>query len=515
MKSLHTVITGVCATAIMACVIWLVWLSLDNPIRADLSMLHYSGWLMAEKHALLYRDILEINFPAPYLLHQGLNGLLGHSAGALHWVDIATMATLFAISARILYPLSRPAAFAAPALFLLYYLLRGAEFTLERDYLLLLPVSAAFLLALQERWHVGVRAVGIGCLCGVACGLKPNAIVAAPALYAVLWLHAPALRATPVCLRHALLASGAFLLSFLPPFLLLWQQGVMDDFLAIYRGFLPIYTSARSDLYHYNNTHEYGYTLLKNYLIYGGLAAVLSALGLSWARWQGSDQRRLLSLAIMAFAFTWYEVIAGKFWVSHMIPSVYWTSLCFALLLTSPCTPSPSRHAIALVCMLLFSSVAAALGWLSFQDMQRYQYEQTHGKDFSEQVGRFLQQQHLTDNDTVQVLDMAGDGQAALLLAGTRSATRFLIDGFLYLEPQHPVTQGFRREFLQTLKNKKPAFIVYFERYLHPGGGNRLNEFHELAQFLSEHYVVDTRVEAGYTIFRRKDRPATALPSPP
>ena len=515
MKTLRTAVAWGCVFAVASMAVWLITLSLSNPIRADLAMLHYSGWLMAEKNALLYRDILEINFPAPYLLHQGLNELLGRSAGALHWLDIATMVTLFAISVRILYPLSRSAAFAAPALFLLYYLLRGAEFTLERDYLLLLPVSAAFLLAMQERWHVGVRAASIGCLCGMACGLKPNAIVAAPALYAVLWLHAPALRATPACLRYALLASGAFLLSFLPPFLLLWQQGVMDDFLAVYRGFLPIYASARSDLYHYNNNYEYWYTLLKNYLLFGGSALLLSSAGLCWARWQGGDQRRLFSLAIMAFAFTGYEVIAGKFWVSHMIPSVYWTSLCFALLLTSPCTHSPSRHAIALGGVLLFGSVATTLGWLSLQDMQRYQYEQTHGKNFSEQVGRFLQQQHLTDNDTVQVLDMAGDGQAALLLAGARSTTRFLIDGFLYLEPQHPVTQGLRQEFLHALQANPPVFVVYFERFLHPGGGNRLNEFHELAQFLSEHYVVDTRVEAGYTIFRRRDRPATALPSPP
>lgn len=100
MKSLHTAAARLCAVAVLACAVLLIILSLDNPIRADLAMLHYSGWLMAEKHALLYRDILEINFPAPYLLHQGLNHLLGHSAGALHGLDIVTMLLLCGMSAR-------------------------------------------------------------------------------------------------------------------------------------------------------------------------------------------------------------------------------------------------------------------------------------------------------------------------------------------------------------------------------------------------------------------------------
>lgn len=514
MKSLHTAAARLCAVAVLTCAVLLISLSLDNPIRADLAMLHYSGWLMAEKHALLYRDILEINFPAPYLLHQGLNHWLGHSAGALHGLDTVTMLLLCGMSVGILQALSRPAALAGPAVFLLYYLLRGAEFTLEREYLLLLPVVAAFLCAMQTQWHVGARAAGIGALCGMACSLKPNAIVAAPALYAVLWLHAPALRTAPAFIRHGLTASSTFLLAFLPPFVVIWQQGVLGDFLTVYRDFLPIYASARSDLYHYSAPHEYWYALLKNYLVFGGSALLLSGAGLCWSYCQGGDKRRLLSLGIMAFAFTWYEVIAGKFWVSHMIPSVYWSSLCLALLLSTPRTDeshsriTPLRWITATGGILLFAGIASTLGWLSWHDMQRYRHEQTHGQDYSAQVGAFLQQQQLADDETVQVLDMAGDGQAALLLAGANSATRFLIDGFLYLQPQHPVTQGLRREFLHSLQTKPPAFVVYFERYLHPGGGNRLHEFRELDQFLSQHYVVDTRVEAGYTIFRRQDRPA-------
>lgn len=49
MKSAHQTAAWLCALTLsgVACIV--LWQSLGNPIRADLAMLHYSGFLMQEK----------------------------------------------------------------------------------------------------------------------------------------------------------------------------------------------------------------------------------------------------------------------------------------------------------------------------------------------------------------------------------------------------------------------------------------------------------------------------------
>ena len=99
---------------------------------------------------------------------------------------------------------------------------------------------------------------------------------------------------------------------------------------------------------------------------------------------------------------------------------------------------------------------------------------------------------------------MAGDGQAALLQARARSATRFLIDVPLWMQPESSATQRLRQQFVTELAQKKPAYIVYFEQFLHPGGGNRLKEFKPLYEWINSHYDMAEQREAAYIIYRRK-----------
>ncbi|MEZ5494644.1 MAG: hypothetical protein R3E61_08780 [Pseudomonadales bacterium] len=68
--------------------------SLNHPITADLAMLHYSAWLINEKNFVLYRDIFDINFPAPYIFHSLLGNWLGYDALPLRWIDFSLMALL-------------------------------------------------------------------------------------------------------------------------------------------------------------------------------------------------------------------------------------------------------------------------------------------------------------------------------------------------------------------------------------------------------------------------------------
>ncbi len=508
MSHAHKLLSWTIALLISAAVLGILFVSLDNPVRADLAMLHYSGFLMQEKGFLLYRDILEINFPTPFLLHQWLGAILGYEALPLRWLDVLSMGLMAALSWHILKPLSPASAVIAPGLFALFYMVNGAEYTLERDYLVILPTAAAFLYATSSRLSINTTACIIGFLCGIACSFKPNAIVAAPALFAVFWLQSPTLHTPSHFIKAAMCAAAMFVFTLGVPFAIIQQQGVLDDFIQLYKTFLPIYARTRQDLFHYANPTEYWNTLGHNYVKYAGLSAVLSLPGLCWASINAPVNSktmahcRLLQLGIMAFAFTLYEVIAGKFWVSHMMPSAYWSLLCFSLLATTP-LPTRYKQSAAIVLLLVMGTLGAGLTYFSATTMLNYANAQHQGPNRATKVAHYLKA-NLQTGDTVQTLDFAGDAQACLLESRATSATRFLIDVPLYLEPDSAATQALRKEFMQSLTEKPPAFIVYFENMLHPGGGNRLREFRALFAFIEKNYTADTISEGEYTIYRLK-----------
>ncbi len=505
------------ASALLLTSIILFGFSWNHPISADLAMLHYSAWLINEQHFVLYRDIFDINFPAPYLLHSLLGELLGYESLPLRIVDLFLMITLGWASWKILAPLSKPAAITGFSLFSLLYWMNGGEFVLERDVLALVFAAVAFAIATTTDAS-RKSAAWIGLFAALACSMKPNTVVAVPVL---LWM----LHRTPR--NHPTAGNTAPMMSFLAsasitaiiPFAWMVYRGGWQSFLDIYRHYLPIYANSRYDLWHYDSSYERWSTLGTQFLQFGGLSLALAAPGLAWAwtchRQNLLQQQRLKQLAAITIAFTFYEVLAGKFWTNHLFPSAYWSFLCFSLLLTTPAPQAASRQkALAIFLLLPCALLGWQLGSFSLPAMQRaYQQTEQHPEAWraqevathlKQQLQQQLQQQQLHNTDTVQVLDMAGDGQAALLLARATSATRFLIDVPLWMQPDSATTQTLRQQFVAELAQKNPAYIVYFEQFLHPGGGNRLKEFKALHQWIQAHYDISAQREGAYIIFRRR-----------
>ncbi len=482
--------------------------SLNHPISADLAMLHYSAWLINEKHFVLYRDIFDINFPAPYLFHSLLGKLIGYEAAPLRWVDLALMAALGWASWRIVSPLSKPAAISGFSLFCLLYWIQGGEFALERDVLALVPAVIAFALASNKKVST-ISCVLIGCFAALACSMKPNSVVIVPIFLWMLY------RANNIATekKHSALALflGSMAIVSLIPFIWVSANNGLHSFFDIYQHYMPIYANSRYDLWHYENSTERWATLLTQYLRFAGISLLLSLPGLVWAWLQHAKnpvtRLRILQLTAITFAFTFYEAIAGKFWLNHLFPSAYWSFLCLSLLLTSPQTDAAAWKKYLAIILLI---PCAALGWLlskpSINAMQ-----QTHKREQQEpnawrarQVANYLLAHPTHPEETVQVLDMAGDGQAALLMAKATSATKFLIDVPLWMQPDSQATQTLRTAFVAELQQKNPTYIIYFEQFLHPGGGNRLKEFKPLYQWITQNYTVAEQREAAYIIFQRK-----------
>jgi hypothetical protein len=396
------------------------------------------------------------------------------------------------------------------------YLLNGGEYVLERDFLGLVPAALAFAIASRHKTRGLLQLLGSGALSAVACSMKPNAVVLVPVMAWLLWQHS-AVQKDRTRLHNyfvmLLLFFGAMSITAAIPFLWLQQSGGLPDFIDIYRHFVPVYANSRYDLWHYENSAERLQYVLQSYGKFGGGAALLSGIGLAWA-WLVTTgnplaRRRILQLAAIGFAYTFYEVIAGKFWVNHMFPSAYWTAACFSLVLTAP-APSARMWQKALAGLLLLpaAGLASLVSSYSMTLMQAaHEQESTAPQQWrARKISTYLQEQSLQANERVQILGMAGDAQAALLQARATTATRHLIDVPLYMQPESDSTKALRKELVDDLTASPPGFIVFIEEFLHPGGGNRLREFKPLYALIEKDYEIAQQEEGSYTIYRRKSR---------
>ena len=497
-------------TAISAVILALIllWLSRYQPIEMDLAMIHYCAFLINEKGLLLYRDIFENNFPGPFFFHALIGKVFGYGAYPIRFLDACILFSLAVLSWKILSPISKASALLAPALFTIIYFLGGTVAAFQRDYIAIVPIAAALTLLCRPKTNPLLDAAFIGACCGMACGFKPNFIVVIPALLLILLMKLSGSLTTK--LKQTLPAmSAAFILVFAIPFLWALHHADFSEFIAIYKSYTPIYVSTRTDLYHYDNLQQQWKALLTMQFNHLMKMSMFSIPGLLWAWRQQRDNPRALIplryLAIITFAIAWHEVIAGKYWFAHLLPPYFFTALCFSLLLTPANSKALNIEKIFRVILIAITIYYGGFiaGQFGFKMLYDKHYDDKNYNIRSKKIARYLQQ-HLQVGDKVQSLDGSGDGQGALLLAQATTATRFVEDIPLYLQPDSPVTQNFRREFLDSMRANPPAFFVYIHNFWHPAGGNRLKEFKELNQFLETNYEVAEMEDGEYTIYKRK-----------
>ncbi|HSC75920.1 MAG TPA: hypothetical protein VLB90_06775, partial [Pseudomonadales bacterium] len=443
-----------------------------------------------------------------FFFHALIGQTLGYDAHTVRLLDACVLFSLAVLSWKILSPVSRTSAVLAPALFTLLYLAGGTVAAFQRDYIAIVPIAAALALLCRSQVHPRRDAALVGALCGLACGFKPNFIVVFPALLWILWLKLPGSLISKIT-GTAIPAGAAFTAVFSIPFIWAINHADLKEFLELYKTYTPIYVSTRNDLYHYDNLSQQLRELASMQASHLMKMSMFAIPGLLWAwRQQRSNPVALIQLkylAIMTFAIAWHEVIAGKYWFAHLLPPYFFTTLCFALLLTPANSKAKNPEKIIriiLVAITFYCAVFSA-GIYSSQQLYNKHYDAENYNIRSKKIARYLQQ-HLKPDDKVQSLDGSGDGQGSLMLARATTATRFVEDIPLYLQPDSSVTQGFRREFLAAMAENPPAYFVYIDNFWHPAGGNRLKEFKELNSFLEKNYEIAEKEEGEYVIYKRK-----------
>ena len=507
---LDTLIHTLCwltAVAVGAMTIRTLWLSRYAPIEWDLAMLHYCAYLINEKGFILYKDIFENNLPGVFLFHSLLGKLVGYDAASLRLADFCILGTLAYFTARIIIPFTRPGACLAICLFIAMYLYGGSYYLMQRDYIGIVPIAAAFCVLLTPTYRHKTKLGLIGALCGLSCSFKPNFIIAVPAFFYLLHTHSPS-NGLATLLKQLLTMGAAFVAVFFIPVIWGYYHGDYHAFIDIYKTFTPIYVESRPDMYHYASRQEHLYDLLKRQGELMLQVFIFSIPGWLWAKQQCKNHPqnadKLMQIGIMTMVFSFYELMAGKYWFSHKFPSYYWGIVCFSLLFTAlEKTPSIAQRITQCIAFISLAWLALFAAHATMNRMNDFGYTATNDHIRSKQIAAYLTN-HLKPGDTVQGIDGSGDGQGALLLVQATVATRFLEDIPLYMQPTNPATQKIRQEFMSDLSRKPPKFIVYIHNMFHPGGGNRLKEFTALYNFINNQYEIAENMNDEYTIYRLK-----------
>jgi hypothetical protein len=252
----------------------------------------------------------------------------------------------------------------APTLFALLYFVGGTVAAFQRDYIAILPIATALALLSRTPEKPPQTAALIGALCGMACGFKPNFIVVAPALFWILLLDMPG--KFPDKLKQTLLpAAGGFIAIFSIPFIWGIKHADFHELIVLYKSYTPIYVSTRTDLYHYDSRKQQLLDLASMQVGHLLKMGMLSIPGLLWAwrqqRHNPAALKILRNLAILTFAIAWHELIAGKYWLAHLLPPYFFVILCFSLVLTPiASTGKPAENVVRALASI-------GLMWIIFQ----------------------------------------------------------------------------------------------------------------------------------------------------
>ena len=110
---------------------------------------------------------------------------------------------------------------------------------------------------------------------------------------------------------------------------------------------------------------------------------------------------------------------------------------------------------------------------------------------------------HSSEGDRIAIW---GWNAGIAYLSGRSVAGRFGFSAPLLLKPNHPVTRSFRAEFIGTLRDERPLYLVISD-YGGPGvrSADRVGLYPELADFIAAHYQPAQRIGLLQILRRTRD----------
>jgi hypothetical protein len=482
---------------------------LQWPLMREAHFLHYIAYLINEHNFVPYRDVLETSWFGTFLFHMAIGKLLGYSAIAFRTADILFLATLLFVTWKILHRLDIWLAWIGSLSFGLTYLHCGPANSLQRDYVLLLPIATALLVALQTDWRYQLRAFIIGICFGAAFSVKPHSLIGLPAIAALLYSQSGAKRSPSIMLLYCI-CGGACIPGL--GLLWLWHVGGLASFIDTTLHYLPLYQELNgahamsTPPERWQNTMHWW-----KYFLWSWPYSIAVGFAYGWYNTDRRSQQRALifTIVLLSICYNIYPLISGKFWDYHWIPYSYFAVLGTSVLLL-PAQNNSGWKSLLSLCLLLFFMHTMISQYAPSKALQ-YQIDKypdiTIDQQFENNVADFIRQ-HLQQGEKIQVIDQGGPSTLYLIKAEAVLATPYL-GSFMFLHHiNKPYIQQAQQYFLQTISEKPPALFLVMTDFTKPSGINTISEVPGLNDFLHKNYNVIWS-HALFTIWERRNTPST------
>ena len=488
--------------------------SLQWPLTHDEAPLFYEAFLM-QNGKIPYKDFFDFQMPGSYIVYYLLGVISNFGPLRIRILDLLILITIIFTAYQALKKFGHIPAFTAGILFALQYISGGPSLSLQREYLILIFLSSAIFISLQDSLSNNHRLI-LGFLFGLAASIKPHAAIG---LIPIILFDIFPLRDSS-WLKKIFYYSIGFLIPIL--FIILWltSTNALTPFLDIALNYWSLYSQINGELVIVSSAERLSYILNLVWRFGGhGLWLIPAAFAMYLNR-----NKKTYLLASLALCYAIYPAFTGQFFAYHYILFLYFIIILASLSISSSKSQvsglksqvsglksqvsslkSPiSNYASLFFFIVLLFSIKPSQTFLRQLNNQPI----VTSSDRAIEIAKFLEQ-NIEDGDVVQPLDWTGGTLLAMLQTRTPIATNYVFDFYFYHHISNPYIQNLRNDFMNQLIKSRPRFIIEVTSADKPwvGGDDTTRvKFPELQTFLDENYSITIQKD-DYIIYELDNRP--------
>lgn len=474
--------------------------SLQWQIAHDEAPLLYEAFLM-QNGAIPYKDFFDFQMPGSYIIYYLLGTLSNFAPLRIRILDVLILASIIFITYHALKKINKTSALMAGILFGLKYLQGGPALSLQREYLILIFLSLAIFISLQDSLTNHHRFI-LGFLFGLASTIKPHAAIGL--LPIILFdLHPFVKLRDPLWLKKLSTYAIGFLIPIIAIIIWLASTNALTPFLDIALNYWSLYSQINGELVILSSTQRLSYILNLVWRFGGhGLWLIPAAFAIYL-----NQNKKTYLLASLALCYAIYPAFTGQFFPYHYILFLYFIIILASLSLPNSRFPIPNHqlritnYASLIFLLTILFTIKPSQTFLRQINNQPI----VTSSDRAVEISNFLEK-NLEEGDFVQPLDWTGGTLLAMLETRAPIATEYVFDFYFYHHISDPYIQNLRNDFMSQLQDSMPRFIIEVTSADKPwigGDDTSRTKFPELQNFLDENYSITIQKD-DYVIYERR-----------
>ena len=472
-------------------------MELDSPLYL------YTANMMLHDGAVPYKDIYDVNPIGTHFFYYLHVLIYGTSDIAFRIADLIWLGLTLLVTYSWMRRINQNAGVLGCLLYGLLYFRAGPQMSLERDFIILLPISMAMYITLaMPRMSVWVKAFLVGLLFAITFQVKPQSGIGLPILLLFIAKDSKPWKEfnIPRFLGMGVLSVLGFAIPIAAGICYLYTHGALTEYNLMTRHYWPMY-SALNNLHQYMPHRGPGY-YLPLFFMFGGhmMWVVTAALGFYAGYWKHRgepESQPVLLIAVLALGYCLYPTVAGKFWEYHWMVWLYFTVLLSSFSCRDielnwrlPWRKKSANYPVVkkIISPVFVVFIVILVEVIQFNPVIKpLKFGPKKGR--VDKMANYLRA-HIQTGDMVQPLDWTGGAMHAMLLSHAKLATRFIYDVQFYQNINDPYIQGLRSEFITAINKTNPRYFVEVTAPDKPyvSGPNTTRDFPELQEILKTRY---------------------------